>query len=126
MQRNSNSAAHGDRARDLELEILRALCTLAVASAALRSAMVSLERHIWRDPEHRIVYDALRRIHPGRPTALREELPGMATRMGFPDVDWALYFAPTKLKPAEFEAAIRAVMQAPATHAPRPESAGER
>jgi hypothetical protein len=126
MHRNPNPAAQDDPVHELELEILRAFCTLAVRSIELRSAMVSLERHSWRDPEHRIVYDALRRIHPGRPAALREELPGMATRMGFPDVDWALYFAPTKIKPAEFEAAVRAVMQSRETRAPRAEGAGER
>ena len=125
MHRDPNSAAHGDSAHELELEVLRAFCTLAVAGIELRSAMVSLERHAWRDPEHRIVYDALRRIHPGRPAALREELPGMATRMGFPDVDWQRYFAPTKIKPAEFEAAVRAVMQAPHARASRAETASE-
>jgi hypothetical protein len=96
---------------DLELEILRTFCTLSAASSALRSAMLALEHHAWRDPEHRIVFDALRRLHPARPSALREELPGMATRMGFPDVDWAPYFQPSRLTPADFDAAVRAVIR---------------
>jgi len=106
---------HDSKSRDnnlpaLELEILRAFCTLAAPGSALRSAMLSLEHHAWHNPEHRVVFDALRRLHPARPDALREELPGVATRMGFPDVDWAPYFQPTALAPSAFEAAVRAVI----------------
>jgi len=56
--------------------------------------LTALGAHRWRDPEHRVVFEALTFL-PGRNTKqLREHLPAQATRMGFPDVNWDEYFAP--------------------------------
>jgi hypothetical protein len=118
MPNDPNPGKDNPSALELEREILRVFCTLAAPSSVLRSAMLSLDHHSWSDPKHRVLFDALRRIHPGRAAALREELPGMATRMGFPDVDWAPYFQPSKLAPADFEAAVRAVTLVPDTRPP--------
>ena len=52
-----------------------------------------LHSHRWQDPEHRIVYEALAGVRVFDILSLREQLPAQATRMGFPDVDWTLYFA---------------------------------
>jgi len=78
---------------NLEREILRALCNSQDPATARNAILRSLAHHAWHDPEHRIVYEALSRMRTRGPAALREELPATATRMGFPDVDWHLYFA---------------------------------
>ncbi len=86
---------------DLESRILRVLCTTpsafdigATDHATVRAAILArLRVHHWRDPEHRVVFEALTLL-PGRTAAeLREQLPAQATRMGFPDVNWDAYFA---------------------------------
>lgn len=81
----------------LEREVLRLLCKLpdAQPDRARSHALCNLSSHDWKDIDHRVVFDALRRS-PGRePVLLREQLPAEATRLGFPDVDWAEYFVET-------------------------------
>jgi hypothetical protein len=89
----------------LESKILRALCTTPSTNdhPSTRTAILAnLRAHHWHDPEHRVVFEALTLL-PGRLSAdLREQLPAQATRMGFPDVNWDLYFAaPTDNAPLE-------------------------
>ena len=85
---------------DLESRILRALCTRPSAfdspdphhASARPAILAKLRAHLWQDPEHRVVFEALTLL-PGRLAAdLREQLPAQATRMGFPDVNWDHYF----------------------------------
>jgi hypothetical protein len=88
---------------DLEFRILRALCSRHAAFAApgkhpvtgRATILAQLRVHRWQDPEHRVVFEALTLL-PGRQSSeLREQLPAQATRMGFPDVNWDHYFAPS-------------------------------
>ncbi len=88
---------------DLEFRILHALCTRQAAFAApgkhylaaRANILAQLRAHRWQDPEHRVVFEALTLL-PGRQSSnLREQLPAQATRMGFPDVNWDHYFAPS-------------------------------
>ena len=88
---------------DLEFRILRALCSRHAAFAApgkhhvtgRATILAQLRSHRWQDPEHRVVFEALTLL-PGRQSSeLREQLPAQATRMGFPDVNWDHYFAPS-------------------------------
>jgi len=76
--------------RDLELRVLRALC----AGAALGGPelFAELASYNWVEAEHRIVYEALSNMPFCDPRSFREQLPSHATRMGFPDVNWDLYF----------------------------------
>ena len=89
---------------DLESRILRALCnnlspstdSPATAFTAKRAAILAnLRCHRWQDPEHRVVFEALTLLPGRQATALREQLPAQATRMGFPDVNWQKYFTAT-------------------------------
>jgi hypothetical protein len=90
-----------DLVLDLEFKILRRLCNDQLASAsptandaATRSTILAkLLPHHWQDPEHRVVFEALTALPGRQPSALREQLPAQATRMGFPDVNWQNYFA---------------------------------
>jgi len=87
---------------DLERKILSALCSAPATRAEVRqeddtrtreAILTALHRHLWEDPEHRVVFEALISL-PGRNMKeLREQLPAQATRMGFPDVNWDEYFA---------------------------------
>jgi hypothetical protein len=78
----------------LERKILVALCTGALRRPAWERLAGALANHVWQEPEHRVVYAALRQIRIRDPRTWREQLPAQATRMGFPDVDWRGYLAP--------------------------------
>jgi hypothetical protein len=71
--------------------------------------MRNLEKYEWRDPEHRVVYEALQETQGTGPLSLslREQLPAHATRLGFPDVDWRDYFDGAESGPADIEALVR-------------------
>ncbi len=95
----------------LERQILRALCA-GVSNAADWDQLASeLRVHHWQDPDHKVVYQALRAIKSRDPKTLREELPAQVTRMGFPDMDWSLYFDAIELPTPEIEGLIRRLQQ---------------
>ena len=92
----------------LEREILRALCASPHLSSERSGFLRALGSYDWRDPEHRVVYEALLRTLARGSGTLRSELPATATRMGFPDVDWGEYFKPSEASEApEVESRIR-------------------
>src|ERR1700674_2115638 len=98
----------------LEREILCSLCCAPDSATARDAILRSLAHHAWHDPEHRIVYEALNRMRSRGPAAVREELPATATRMGFPDVDWNLYFAENEIRGhLKIKALVRALTAAP-------------
>ncbi len=68
--------------------------------------MGRLTGHEWRDPEHKVIYEALGTIRSHDPKTRREELPAQATRMGFPDLDWGNYFDGDSLSNAPIEVLI--------------------
>jgi hypothetical protein len=76
----------------LERKLLRTLCHAAIASADWDQLVSELTVYHWQDPDHKVVYEALRAIKSRDPKTRRDVLPAQATRMGFPDVDWRLYF----------------------------------
>jgi hypothetical protein len=76
----------------LEREILRALCASPRLTSERGGLLKGLVSHDWKDPEHRVVYEALLRTLTRPSGELRLELPATATRMGFPDVEWREYF----------------------------------
>ncbi|MGD0957482.1 MAG: hypothetical protein ABR953_11745 [Candidatus Acidiferrales bacterium] len=82
------------RITKLEREILVALCNRALSRPRWEQLAGGLANHIWHEPEHGVVYAALRKIRSRDQRTWREQLPAQATRMGFPDVDWAIYLAP--------------------------------
>ncbi|MGA8223030.1 MAG: hypothetical protein WB780_15385 [Candidatus Acidiferrales bacterium] len=113
MSADSDSHTTVPQVLSLELEILRSLC-IAQDSTIPRDAILrSLAQHAWQDPEHRIVYEALRRLGNRSPALVRAELPAAATRMGFPDVDWKPYLDRGEIAPtSNIEALIRALAAA--------------
>jgi hypothetical protein len=79
-------------ASQLERDILRSLCSGNIDAAGWKREFARLATHEWRDPEHKVVYDALGSIRSADSKTRRDELPAQVTRMGFPDVDFGKYF----------------------------------
>ena len=79
-------------ASQIERDLLRALCAGRIDTDDWKRLIGRLEPHAWTDPEHEVVYDALRAVPSDDARTRHAELPAQATRMGFPDVDWAKYF----------------------------------
>jgi len=79
----------------IERRILVVLCSRALDRPKWDQLADALATHVWREPEHHIVYAALRQIRIHDPKTWREQLPAQATRMGFPEVDWQTYIPPT-------------------------------
>jgi hypothetical protein len=81
-------------ATQIERDILRQLCAGQIESKRWRRALNRLSAYEWKDPDHKVVFDALRAIKSDEALTRRQELPAQVTRMGFPDVDWGNYLAP--------------------------------
>jgi hypothetical protein len=81
-----------DRAA-LELRTLAGLC--AGASSAARAGIRRLTGYTWTSPDAAAMYSAVRAALAKNARLDRETLTAIATREGFPDLDWE-----TLLKPA--------------------------
>jgi hypothetical protein len=116
MPQETNSTSNEGPVLALEREILQALCSSPHLNSERGRLLAALSSHGWRDAEHRVIYEALLRLPSREGGALRLELPATATRMGFPDIEWANYFGPgVHLQSAEVENRIYAL---PATQTP--------
>ena len=86
---------HGTVSREniasLERAVLTALCARPERLADWPSARARLEPHVWQDPDHAAIFEAIARVE-GRCLNWREYLPAQLTRMGFPDINWASFF----------------------------------
>ncbi|MGH9714895.1 MAG: hypothetical protein ACRD5M_16495 [Candidatus Acidiferrales bacterium] len=87
-----DSNGNVDSILELERRILRTLCSRQIPARDREVAMTQLALHTWRAPENRVVYEALTRMRNRDAASVRNDLPSIATRMGFPDVDWSEYF----------------------------------
>lgn len=86
------SRGSADRAVKLERDILRAICCGCGKDEAVHAAKQALRGYAWRESEHGVVFEAIERTRASDAAELRRKLPAQATRMGFPDVNWELYF----------------------------------
>ena len=91
----------------LEREILRALCGRDRAARDWSRLTGQLTAYSWQEPDHQVVFDALRGIRSHDAKTRRDQLPAQATRMGFPDIDWGLYLVRRKLSEPAIEILIR-------------------
>jgi hypothetical protein len=92
---------------ELEREILRALCGRECLEHNWTRLAGQLARYSWREPDHRVVYEALTAIQCRDSKMRRDQLAAQATRMGFPDVNWSLYLATEELSARRIQALIR-------------------
>lgn len=101
------------RVCDLERLILRMLCQPSLPDTLRQSVSRDLSTHQWQVEDHRIVFAALQKVRNTSAASLREQLTAHATRMGFPDIDWAILFEPNEVTEsieqvlADFNAAVR-------------------
>lgn len=83
-----------------ERRILRALCVADLSSNERAAACGSLGSYRFHDPHHQILFDVLREIPQATSAVLRERLPSLLTRRGFPDFDME-FFLSTKEIPGD-------------------------
>lgn len=101
------------QAIDIESTLLRFLCSGEGATAWREQIRSELHGYGWTTPEHRVLYDAIGSIRNQDPISLREQLPSQATRMGFPDIDWAHYLKSPELSERHIEAMVRELIPHP-------------
>lgn len=89
-----NPDASGNNRRELEWELLRALCFEALDGNLKRDLLALLAQYDFSDPIRQAVFDEGNTIGWDRAGVLREALPARLTRRGFPDVDFEGLFAP--------------------------------
>src|SRR5579863_4959221 len=71
---------------ELEREILRVLCRRDCAARDWLKLTGQLTAYSWQEPDHQVVFDALRGIWSPDAKTRRDQLPAQATRMGFPEI----------------------------------------
>jgi hypothetical protein len=102
---------------ELERKILGALCTIALLSTVREHAVRALAEYEWISPDHRVIYEALRRFGHRDGVEIREHLKAEVTRLGFPDIEWAPYFEACNPTAADVDRLVRELLNA-APYAP--------
>jgi hypothetical protein len=111
-----SDSADPQRIIELETALLLCLCGGAGPIALRKNIERELAGHVWRSPEHGVVYEALARIREQDSASLREQLPSQATRMGFPDIDWAQYLSSSEPSARNLEDIVRELISESAKH----------
>ena len=102
---------------EIESRVLGALCAGPLSLDDRSEALRSLANYNWILPDHRVIYEALRRSRQRNLAALRENIRAEITRLGFPDIDVEPFFAPCTLTKAEIVELASALLSAGRTPA---------
>ena len=97
---------------EVERTLLRALCAPPLSYPERDAILCRIAEYNWRSPDHRVIYEALRRSRQPSSDALREHIVAEITRLGFPDIDIAPYFVPSALSKTDVEKLISALLAA--------------
>jgi hypothetical protein len=89
--------------KEIERRMLGALCTDTLSLDDRSETLRILAGYSWILPDHRVIYEALRRSRQPNSDALREHIIAEITRLGFPDIDVAPYFVPSALSKPDLE-----------------------
>ncbi len=103
--------------KEIELRVLSALCTGPLSLDDRSEALRNLAGYNWILPDHRVIYEALRRARQRHSAALREHVSAEITRLGFPDIDVEPFFASCILTKAEIDGLANALLAAGRTPA---------
>lgn len=88
------SKATASQILQIERSLLRSLCVPQKSPSLVQSIIAQLQNYVWLAEENRVVFRALARLRGRELEHIRESLPAVSTRMGFPDVSWDDFFAP--------------------------------
>jgi hypothetical protein len=91
----------------LELRVLRSLCA-STQLARTRAAVARLAGYDWTEPDHAVVFTAIRGAAERGAAVTSETLMALATRAGFPDLELQAYFQPREA--SSVEAAVGALL----------------
>jgi hypothetical protein len=97
---------------EVERTLLRALCAPPLSYHQRDAILCKIAGYNWRSPDHRVIYEALRRSRQSKSDALREHIVAEITRLGFPDIDIAPYFVQSALSKTDVEKLISALLAA--------------
>lgn len=103
--------------KEIERRVLGALCMGPLSLDDRSEALRNLANYNWILPDHRVIYEALRRSRQRNPAALREHIGAEITRLGFPDIDVEPFFNPCNLTKAEIDGLANALLAAGRTPA---------
>ena len=101
----------------VERSLLGALCAGPLTPEDRSDTLRSLADYNWIHPDHRVVYEALRRSRQRESAALREHIVTEITRLGFPDIGVEPFFNPCTLTKAEIIGLTNALLLASRTPA---------
>jgi hypothetical protein len=98
--------------KESERLLLAALCANLLPLDERNEILRVLANYDWVGQDHHAIYEALRRSRPRHSAALREHIIAEVTRLGFPDIDVAPFFAPPALSKSEIEKLAGALLEA--------------
>lgn len=91
----------GAEVLNLELAVLRALCTGALQGSKRQQVLRLLDTYAFQDVINQLTFDAVREIRAEQPELLRQQLPARLTQKGFPEVDFEKFLAASALSPRQ-------------------------
>jgi len=97
---------------DVEHALLSGLCCGAVSLTERDAVLGKLAAYGWRQNDHRVIFEALRRSRHTDARALREYLVAEITRLGFPDIDVAPFFQAAAAQAPDVEKLLRILLAA--------------
>ena len=103
--------------KEIERSMLGALCMGPLSLDDRSEALRSLANYDWILPDHRVIYEVLRRSRQRNSAALRENIVAEITRLGFPDIDVEPFFNPCSLTKAQIVGLVNALLAAGRTPA---------
>jgi hypothetical protein len=105
-------AAQSLNSEEVERLLLGALCTGSLSPEDRSETLRGLADYNWIHPDHRVIYEALRRSRQRHSAALREHIVAEITRLGFPDIEVEPFFNPCTLTKAEIVRLANALLAA--------------
>jgi hypothetical protein len=103
--------------KEIERRMLGALCMGPLSLDDRSEALRSLANYDWILPDHRVIYEVLRRSRQRNSAALREHIVAEITRLGFPDIEVEPFFAACALTTDEIGGLANALLAAGRTPA---------
>jgi hypothetical protein len=97
---------------EVERLLLGALCAGPLFPEDRSDILRSIADYNWIQPDHSVIYEALRRSRQRESPALREHIVSEITRLGFPDIEVDPFFTPCALTKAEIVGLANALLAA--------------